>query len=144
MTFRNALITVLLAALAGGLGVWIGGRFLNAHPASPSLHDMVHRQLSLSHAQETQVAALEQDFAARRQLLEAGMRRANTDLAHAIEANETMGPKVADAVRQVHEAMMALQTATIEHVFAMRAVLTPEQRVQFDKKVVEALTATNE
>ena len=40
-----------------------------------------------------------------------------------------------------HDAMGALQTETIAHVFAMRKVLTPEQRKQFDDRIGEALTA---
>ena len=37
--------------------------------------------------------------------------------------------------------MGQLQKETLEHVFAMRAVLRPDQAVQFDAAVVKALTA---
>jgi Spy/CpxP family protein refolding chaperone len=40
--------------------------------------------------------------------------------------------------------MGALQTETINHVFAMRKVLTPDQRKQFDDKIGQALTANAE
>ena len=37
--------------------------------------------------------------------------------------------------------MGQLQTETIRHVFAMREVLTPDQKQVFDNTVVSALTA---
>jgi Spy/CpxP family protein refolding chaperone len=40
--------------------------------------------------------------------------------------------------------MGALQTETIEHVFAMRQVLTPQQRARFDDKIAQALTSSSE
>ena len=49
--------------------------------------------------------------------------------------------QVTAAVDHFHSAMGELQKATIEHVFAMRAVLTPEQAARFDRTVVDALTA---
>ena len=40
--------------------------------------------------------------------------------------------------------MGALQTETLEHIFAMRAVLRPDQTDKFDDAVVKALTAKSE
>jgi len=37
--------------------------------------------------------------------------------------------------------MGELQKATLQHVFAMRAVLRPDQTARFDKAVVQALTS---
>ena len=50
----------------------------------------------------------------------------------------------ADKARIVNDAMGALQTETIEHVFAMRKVLTSDQRKRFDDKIGQALTADAE
>ena len=36
--------------------------------------------------------------------------------------------------------MGALQLETVQHVLAMRKVLTPEQAAKFDRRVSEALT----
>ena len=72
------------------------------------------------------------------------MRKANAELAGAIRASETAGPEVEAAVHHFHDAMGALQTETIEHVFAMRKVLTPEQRKRFDDKIAQALTSDAE
>ena len=137
----SAIITVVLAFVAGIGGMWLGHQVLAAPSHDQSLHAMVHNQLSLTPEQERALDALEADFASRRQALEAEMREANAELAAAIQASETAGPAVEAAVHHFHDAMGALQTETIAHVFAMRKVLTLEQRRQFDDRIGEALTA---
>jgi Spy/CpxP family protein refolding chaperone len=102
---------------------------------------MVHHELKLSADQEHALDALEATFANRRASLEAEMRKANAELAAAIRSSDSAGPAVEAAVHHVHTAMGALQTETIEHVFAMRQVLTPEQRNAFDQKIGQALTS---
>jgi Spy/CpxP family protein refolding chaperone len=106
-----------------------------------SLHATVHRDLDLTVEQTARIEALEREFAVRRKTLEQEMRAANAELAAAIEAEGQYGPAVTAAVDHFHVAMGDLQKATIEHVFAMRAVLTPEQARKFDRTVVDALTA---
>lgn len=138
---RSAIVTVVLAFMAGIAGMWLGRQLLTEPAHDQSLHAMVHNELSLTAEQDKALHALEADFAARRQTLEAEMREANAELAAAIRASETAGPAVEAAVHHFHDAMGALQTETIAHVFAMRKVLTPEQRRQFDDRIGEALTA---
>jgi Spy/CpxP family protein refolding chaperone len=46
------------------------------------------------------------------------------------------------AVDRLHQAMMRLHDATIQHVLAMRAVLTPDQVQEFDQTVEQALTVS--
>ena len=62
------------------------------------------------------------------------------ELASAIREEHGYGPRVTGAVERFHHAMGQLQTETIRHVFAMREVLTPEQKQVFDNTVVSALT----
>lgn len=145
ISLKSALITIILAASAGAVGVWLGGQLLAKGPAAAnSLHAMVHEELSLSSDQENQLHDIERSFADRRQALEGEMRKANAELAVAIRASETAGPDVEAAVHHFHDAMGALQTETIEHVYAMRKVLTPEQRKRFDDKIAQALTSDAE
>ena len=61
-------------------------------------------------------------------------------LAAAIQARHEYGPEVEAAVERFHAAMGALQLETVQHVLAMRKVLTPEQAAKFDRRVSEALT----
>ena len=142
---KSAVVTILLAILAGAGGAFVGSRFLgHTDTNTHSLHAMVHRELNLSADQERQIGALEGTFAVRKKALEDEMRKANAELAAAIRANELAGPEVGAAVHHFHEAMGALQTETIEHVFAMRKVLTPDQRARFDDKIAQALTSNTE
>jgi Spy/CpxP family protein refolding chaperone len=137
---RGAVLTVVLALLAGVAGGWLGsGRLLSQRPA-PSLHEMVHHELKLTPDQDRQIEELEQDFAVRRRAREAELRAANAQLAAAIQARHQYGPEVEAAVERFHAAMGALQLETVQHVLAMRKVLTPEQAAKFDRRVSEALT----
>ncbi|GIK49855.1 MAG: hypothetical protein BroJett013_25520 [Alphaproteobacteria bacterium] len=138
----SALITIALAFLAGLGGVGLG-RLLFEQRA-PSLHQTLHSELHLSTDQMQQVEALERDFAPRRRALELEMRAANAELAAAIRAEHVYGPRVTAAVERFHQAMGALQTETLRHVFAMRAVLTPEQQARFDDVVAQALIAESQ
>ena len=142
VSVRSAIITVVLAFAAGIAGMWLGHQLLAAPPQDGSLHAMVHDELSLTAEQEKALHTLEADFAARRQAHGGrDAREANAELAAAIQTSETAGPAVEAAVHHFHDAMGALQTETIAHIFAMRNVLTPEQRRQFDDRIGEALTA---
>ena len=51
------------------------------------------------------------------------------------------GPQVAAAVDRSHGAMGELQKETLNHMFAMRQILRPDQARTFDRAVVKALTA---
>ena len=63
------------------------------------------------------------------------------DRVFAMEAERGYGPRVRAVVDQSHETMGELQKETLSHMFAMRAVLTPEQARKFDRAVTKALTA---
>ncbi len=90
-------------------------------------------------AQDRQVQALEAQFDEQRRIREAEMRAANVDLAEAIGAEHAYGARARQAVERFHRAMGALQEGTIRHVFAMRAVMTPEQARLLDTLVAKAL-----
>ena len=135
------LIAMGLIALAAGLtGAFIGARML-VNTAAPPLHQLVHHDLVLDAAQRARIDTLEATFAVRKRVLELDMRSANAELAAAIQTERGYGPKVTLAIDHFHIAMGQLQKETIEHVFAMRAVLTPPQAAKLDRSVVKALTA---
>lgn len=140
MTWRQIAATLAIAVAAVLVGVFAGGRLLDRSP-EPPLHELVHHDLALDAAQLAKIEVLEAQFAVRRRALEAGMRAANAELAAAIEAERGYGPRVTAAVDHFHVAMGDLQKATIEHIFAMRAVMRPDQAARLDRTVVKALTA---
>jgi Spy/CpxP family protein refolding chaperone len=137
---RGLALTLILAVLAGGLGSWIGARYLARANEPPSLHIFVHEELELSPAQEERLDKLEADFAVRRRAREAQLRAANAELAAAIQARHEYSPEVQAAVERFHHAMGELQKETILHVLSMRKVLTPDQAAKFDRRIAEALT----
>ena len=140
--WRQTLLVLLVALLAGMAGAWLGPQIMaRTHGNGTSFHEAVHRELDLTADQSARIDALERSFAVQRKALELEMRQANAELAAAIESEGAYGPAVTASVDHFHMAMGELQKATIEHVFAMRAVLTPDQAAKFDRTVVDALTA---
>ena len=57
-----------------------------------------------------------------------------------ITAEHGNGPRVAAAVDASHRTMGELQKETLAHIFAMRALLRPDQAAKFDAAVTKALT----
>lgn len=140
MSLRRLSIAAVLVVALALVGVWIGRLMQpDAHNSGAELHALMHDGLDLDPAQERKLVAIEQDFAARRESLEARLRADNARLAEAIAAEHQYGPGVSAAVDATHMAMGDLQKATLEHVFAMRAILRPEQQAKFDKAVAESL-----
>ena len=143
MTTKMRLVLIGLVAFAAALGGVFAGRLI-VHPERPSeteIHSVLHRQLKLDVAQHAAVDAIEQRFAVRRTALELEMRAANARLAEAIDTEHGYGSQVTAAIDHSHHVMGELQKETLEHLFEMRAVLTPAQAAMFDRTVVKALTA---
>jgi Spy/CpxP family protein refolding chaperone len=138
---RSIALTLVLSALAAVLGVWGGVSYVESRLRPPSgLHETLHHKLHLTAEQQGRLEGLERDHAAKRAALEAEMRAANAELALAYQESHTYSPKVQAAIDRFHRAMDALQTETMQHVIAMRQILTPDQTAQFDQIVVRSLT----
>ncbi len=131
----------VIAFLAGAAGVFVGRALFAPLPHSFELHEALHQQLKLETDQEARLEPIEQQFAVRRRALELDLRAANARLADAIQDEHGNGPRVAAAVDESHAAMGDLQKMTLTHIFAMRAILRPDQADKFDRAVVKALTA---
>lgn len=142
MALRRIWIIGLIAFVAAAAGVFVGRLLVNPPRASETeLHTLLHREAKLSAEQKARLRPIEARFAARREALELEMRAANIRLAQAIEAEHGYGPRVTAAIDDTHDIMGALQKETLQHLFAMRAVLDADQAAMFDKTVVKALTA---
>lgn len=128
--------------VAGCLGAIATDRWVNDENDG-SLHQFVHDELNLSDDQNDRLEMLEGRFAVERAELESSLRAANARLALAMESEQEYGPEVNSAIEDVHAKMGALQKATVQHVFNMREILTPDQQRRFDRKVSDALTRTS-
>jgi len=137
---RYALVALVAFCVALGAS-WLSRNVMApAHPAGGELHVLMHEKLDLDSAQKRKIEALEADFAVQRRALDQRLRDANAGLAAAMASEHQYGPRVSEAVDRCHMAMGELQKATLRHVFAMRAVLRPDQAARFDAGIARALT----
>lgn len=135
-------LVAIVAFAAAICGVVVGRvYFIQPQPVESELHSLLHEELDLNRKQKSEIAEIERRFAIRKQALELELRSDNARLADAIEIEHGYGPKVNAAVDRSHEAMGELQKVTLEHIFAMREVLRPDQAGKFDEALVKALTA---
>lgn len=130
---------LLLAIAAGCIGAFAAGEWRDGEQGQ-GLHAFVHDKLDLDAEQSAALEQLEADFAIERRQLELSLRAENAQLAAAMDEEHEYGPQVSVAIDNVHAAMGDLQKATVRHVFAMRDLLTEEQRAQFDRQVSASLT----
>lgn len=141
MTARRYILVALVAFAASLAAVFVARVWLAPEPRVESeVHALLHQRLTLDAEQEKRIHALEAAFATRREALEGEMRADNQRLADAIAAEHGYGPKVGEAVDRSHHVMGQLQKETLQHIFAMRAVLRRDQAAQFDTAIVKALT----
>ncbi|MXP28476.1 periplasmic heavy metal sensor [Porphyrobacter algicida] len=136
----HVILAVLLAAVAGCVGAVIAGHWRDSEKPR-SLHAFVHHELHLDTQQNAKLEQLEAKFAVQKRQLDLSLRAANANLGAAMSEEHQYGPKVAVAIDQVHARMGDVQKATVRHVFAMRALLTPAQQERFDREVAASLTA---
>jgi len=118
---------------------WMAGR---PTEAPVSAHDWLHKELQPTDAQHKALEPIETQFAEKQRQLVAQLHAANLDLARVIGEEKGYTPRVAAAVELVHHCMGDLQKASIEHVYAMRSVLTPEQGDKLLKLAQRALEQT--
>ncbi|MCJ2185175.1 periplasmic heavy metal sensor [Novosphingobium sp. 1949] len=144
-TLNGKLVLFVLAFLAALAAFWVGQMLRADHSSANRVHTLIHSQLDLDADQKARIAQLEEAFAGQRATLEGNLRTANAELAQAIDREHRYGPKVAQAIDKCHAAMGSLQKATLQHIFAIRAVLRPDQARRLDATVASALTdpATN-
>jgi len=142
---RQLLIVVLIAFVAAIAGVLLGRLLIPVRQTPGSdLHRLLHHDLDLDAPQTAKLDMLERNFIARRLALERALRADNARLAVAIEAEHGYGPEVAAAVDRSHSDIGELQKVTLAHIFAMRALLRPDQAHHFDAAVTRTLTADAE
>ena len=139
---RRLLLIGLIAFVAAIAGVFVGRAYVvRQTPVETELHALLHHRLDLDEGQKARIETIERRFAVRKQALELELRADNARLADAIEAEHGYGPQVQAAVDRSHQVMGQLQKETLEHIFAMRAVLRRDQAARFDQAIVKALTA---
>ena len=143
----NLVLTVVLAGAAGFVGARYGASSLQPNSANSgqptllrqSVQDMV-KGLKLTPAQSKAIDAIEQRYVHNRNALRVKISQANVELAGAMSEEMTYGPQAQNAISHLEASVGELQRQTVLYVLEVRDVLTPEQQVRYDQKVVQALT----
>ncbi len=142
-TSRVSVIFIVLTLLTAMIGGWAGVHYgLHQAREPQQLDQLLHSGLRLTTAQHDQLASLESDFAAKRAKYETEMHVANQEIATAITVRHRYDSDAQAAIDRLHRAMIGLQQATVQHVIAMRAVLSSDQAKEFDRTVNQALAVT--
>jgi hypothetical protein len=143
---RQLILTVLLAGIAGFVGVWVGVNRLDAslypraQPLRAAVDELSRRGLTgLSPQQTQQINAIDQRYAHTRTVLRARIAAANVELSNALAEEMGFGPAVEKSINDLKTTVGELQRQTVLYVLSLRAVLTPPQQAIFDQKVVAAL-----
>ena len=144
---RHLLITVVLAGLAGFFGVWLGARRLATQDFPPpplrmAIDELTQRGLvGLTSEQKAQIAQIEARYALKRTALRTHISGANIELANALAQEMSLGPLAEGSIKDLGTTVGQLQRETVVYILELRAVLTPQQQMVFDEKVVAALSA---
>jgi len=145
--WRNLLVTVVVALIAGGAGGWLGARSLFENdeqtlPLRQTVSEIVRNDLKLSSDQNKKVQDIESRYYDRRSKLRDQVSGANRELADALMADMAFGREAQQASNHVEQGLGELQRATIMYVLEVRDVLSPEQQMIYDRRVREVLTAS--
>ena len=137
----TTLVLLLGVALVAAAAGWLTVRATKSpgEHSHADAHGWVHQQLNLTAEQETKLEPIEKKFDQERRQCAETVRLANMELAQALVDYKTRSSKADAAIAKIHEAQGQLQRATIQHVFEMQPVLTPEQYEKLLKLTANAL-----
>jgi nickel and cobalt resistance protein CnrR len=136
---------LIIVALVAAAACYVSARVFGPLRPQPGVsgHEWIHKQLGLSPEEQKALEPIEIKFAKRKQNLSGEIRSANKELAEAIKQDQADSPRVSTAVKRIHRAQGELQKATLEHVFAMKVVLTPEQYQKLLNLTADELNEVN-
>lgn len=143
---RQLLLSVIFAGLAGFGGVWFGAHGLQSEPTAhaPPLRlavDELTRRgmVGLTDAQKQRITDIQLRYARKRTQLRVRIAAANVELADALAVEMNLGPKVDHSIEDLKGVIGELQRETVAYVLELRSVLSAQQQMVFDEKVVAAL-----
>ena len=132
-------VAVVVVAALGAIVTlrWANGRTPVAKERDS--HDWLHAELKLTADQEKALEPIEAKFAAEQRKLNEELRAANRRLAAVMSEEKVYSARVAAEVAAVHRCLGNLQRLSLEHVYEMRTVLSPEQGDKLLQLAREAL-----
>ena len=138
---RGLVLLALVAAIAGA-ACWSTARYLNrtVHAERGDAHAWIHTQLGITVEQDRALGPIEQRYAEERKHYGEMLRLANAELGKAILEDRSDSERVKAAVAEIHHAQGELQNATLQHIFEMKSVLTPQQYEKLLRSTADALS----
>ena len=136
---------LIIVALVAAAACYVSARIFGPLHPQPGVsgHEWIHRQLGLSLEEQRALEPIETKFAQRKRTLMGEIAGANKELAEAIKQDQADSPRVSVAAERIHHAQGELQEATLEHVFEMKGVLTPEQYQKLLNLTADELNQVN-
>ena len=143
-TPRGLIFFALVAVVACG-ACWLTAAYLNrsshgGHSDHGEAHAWIHTQLGITPAQEKALEPIEQRYAEQKKHYAEILRIANAELGRAILEDRSDSDRVKVIVANIHKAQGELQNATLQHIFEMMPVVTPEQYEKLLKMTSDALS----
>ena len=121
-----AVVTIALAAATA----FFISRKAGGHASGGSekdFHHWMHEQLHLTESQHEALEPLEQAFEEKSRKLKADMDAAGRELAEVVRKGDADSPEIDAALVRLNTAQTELQGVMLEHFFAMKEHLDPEQ-----------------
>ena len=138
------LAMLIIVALVAAAACYVSARLFGPlRDSAVDGHEWIHKQLDLTQGEQKALEPIETKFAERKRNLMSEIRSANKELAEAIKQDQANSPRVSTAVEKIHHAQGKLQEATLEHVFEMKEVLTPEQYQKLLNLTADELNQVN-
>ena len=142
-TYQKEILYFIVIALVGfGAFLTCGNLFKASHHSQNSqidAHVWLHEQIGITDEQHQKLSEIEKNFAEKQKVLREKIHVGNLELAAAMLEDKAFSERVAAAVERIHHAQGELQKLTIEHIFEMQTVLTPQQAEKLNKLAADAL-----
>ena len=136
---KEILYFIVIALVAFGAFYACGNFFKAPHHNQIDAHAWLHEQVGITAEQDQKLGEIEKDFAEKQRILREKIHVGNLELAAAMLEDKAFSERVTAAVERIHHAQGELQKATIEHIFDMQTVLTPQQAEKLNKLAADAL-----
>ena len=131
--------TIALAGIAAFIGARIGTdqTQVRTAPLSDRVFELLGDGLNLTAQQRNAINDIGGRYASIRAQLRLQSRTLNVNLARLMAEERQFGPRTAETLEQLQEVMGKRLKISMEYMLEVREVLTPEQRMQFDRRVEE-------
>jgi Spy/CpxP family protein refolding chaperone len=134
------LLLLLLVAIVAVSACWTTSHLiLKQSSRADDYHHWLHSQLGISADQDKALDKEEERFAVQKKQLVEAILQENAELATVLTEDKEYSPRVVAAVEKIHHAQSELEKATLEHIFAMKPILSAEQFNKLIKLTSEAL-----